>query len=162
MKKFLIWLFVKSIVPKMKIVFTPNEGTSFEWSTNTIYLDVNENCDGFLRHLNKVHLLQYYEDNAMFNMKLGLHDINKIVWQILHEIGHYFTLDFIVEDEDEQTERAICSLIDEETADNSEKIQDMYFNLEKEWQATEWAIRYADRHYRKCMLISKLLGGKNK
>ena len=147
MKKFLIWLFIKSIVPKMKIVFTPNEGSSFEWSTDTIYLDINENCDGFLRHLKTKHHIQ------------DCYRINKIIWQILHEIGHYFTLDFIEEDEDEQTERAICALIDEETANNSEAIQDLYFNLEKEWQATEWAIDYVKTHFTKCRFFSKLLGG---
>ena len=147
MKKFLIWLFIKSIVPKMKIVFIPNEGSSFEWSTDTIYLDVNENCDGFLRHLKSKHHIQ------------DCYRINKIIWQILHEIGHYFTLDFVEEDEDEQTERAICALIDEETANNSEAIQDLYFNLEKEWQATEWAIDYVKTHFAKCRFFSKLLGG---
>ena len=158
MKKFLIWLFIKSIVPKMKVVFTDEE-SSFEWSTDTIYLNLNENVDGFMRHLKKKHLSQYYQDNAAFSMRLSLYDINKTVWQTLHEIGHYFTLDFVEEDEDEQTERAICALIDKDVAENSEAIQDMYFNLEKEWQATEWAIRYTDTHYRKCMLISKLLDG---
>lgn len=147
MKKFLIWLFIKSIVPKMKIVFTPNEGSSFEWSTDTIYLDVNENCDGFMRHLKNVHGIR------------GADNFNIIIWQILHEIGHYFTLDFIDEDEDEQTERAICALIDEETANNSEAIQDLYFNLEAEWQATEWAIDYIKIHFIKCRFFSKLLGG---
>ena len=151
MKKFIIWLFIKSIVPEMKVIFT-DDGSSFEWSTNTVYLDVNENCDGFMRHLKTKHLPQY------FNYHLHLYEFNKIVWQVLHEIGHYFTLDFIEEDEDEQTERAICSLIDKETAENNEKIQDMYFNLEKEWQATEWAIRYVDTHYRKCRFFNKLLG----
>ena len=146
MKKFIIWLFIKSIVPEIKVIFT-DDGSSFEWSTNTVYLDLNENCDGFMRHLKaKHHVIDYYR-------------INKIVWQILHEIGHYFTLDFVEEDEDEQTERAICTLIDKETAENNEKIQDMYFNLEKEWQATEWAKDYIINHFTKCRFFSKLLGG---
>jgi hypothetical protein len=146
MKKFIIWLFIKSIVPEMKVVFA-DDGSSFEWLTNTIYLDINENCDGFMRHLKtKHHVIDYYR-------------INKIIWQILHEIGHYFTLDFVEEDEDEQTERAICTLIDKETAENNEKIQDMYFNLEKEWQATEWAKDYIIKHFTKCRFLGKLLGG---
>ena len=155
MKKFIIWLFIKSIVPERKIIFT-DDGSSFEWSTNTIYLDINENCDGFMRHLHRAHFSNY---ESMFGFHLGLYDFKKTIWQILHEIGHYFTLDFVEEDEDEQTERAICTLIDKETAENNEKIQDMYFNLEKEWQATEWAVDYANCHYRKCRFFNKLLGG---
>ena len=156
MEKIIIWLFIKSINPHLKVVFTDEE-SSFEWSTDTVYLNLNENVDGFMRHLNKVHLIQYYQDNAMFNMNLGLHDINKTIWQVLHEIGHYYTLDFIDESEDEQAERALCALIDKDTAENNEKIQDIYFNLEKEWQATEWAIRYVDKHFTKCKFFNKFL-----
>ena len=155
MKKIIIWLFIKSIVPKMKVRFT-NEESAFEWSTDTIYLNLNENIKGFMRHLKKVHIPQY---DSIYNKHLALYDIHSRVYQVLHEIGHYFTLDFIEEDEDEEMERAICAFIDKETAENSEAIQDMYFNLEKEWQATEWAIDYANTHIRKCMLITKLLGG---
>jgi hypothetical protein len=79
------------------------------------------------------------------------------MWQVLHEIGHYYTLDFIEEDDDEIFERAVCSLIDKDTAENNEKIQDIYFNLEKEWQATEWAISYANKHFKKCKFFNKFL-----
>lgn len=155
MKKFIIWLLIKSIVPKMKVKFV-EDGSSFEYETNTIYLDLNENCDGFMRHLHRVHFGNY---ESMFGFHLGLYDIKKTVWQVLHEIGHYFTLDIADEDEDEQIERAICSLIDRDTAENNEQIMNMYFNLDKEYQATEWAIDYANYHYRKIRLFNKLLGG---
>lgn len=142
MNKIIIILFIKSINPKIKIVFT-NEESSFEWSTDTIYLNLNENCDGFLRHLkNSHHVLDYWK-------------LNKMIWQVLHEIGHYYTLDFI--EEDEQAERALCALIDKETAENNEEIQNIYFNLEKEWEATEWAIRYAKQHFTKCKFFNKFL-----
>ena len=150
MKKIIIWLFIKSINSHLRVVFTDEE-SSFEWSTDTIYLNLNENCDGFMRHLKAKHLPQY------FNYHLHLYEFNKIIWQILHEIGHYFTLDFIEENDDETFERAMCGLIDKNTAENNEKIQDIYFNLEKEWQATEWAIRYADKHYYKCRFFNKFL-----
>ena len=126
MKKFIIWLFIKSIVPKMKVIFT-NEESAFEWSTDTIYLNLNENCDGFMRHLKKEHCPLAFSNHGGFY--LSMYDFKKVIWQVLHEIGHYFTLDFIEENEDEQTERAICALINKETAENNEKIQDMYFNL---------------------------------
>ena len=148
MKNFIIWLFIKSINSKIKLAFA--DESAFEWSTDTVYLNINENCDGFLRHLrNSHHVHDYWK-------------LNKIIWQILHEIGHYYTLDFIEEDEDEEMERAICALIDKETAESNEKIQDIYFNLEKEWQATEWTKEYARNHFNKCRFFSKLLGGQIK
>ena len=48
---------------------------------------------------------------------------------------------------------------DKDTAENNEQIMNMYFNLDKEYQATEWAIDYANYHYRKIRLFNKLLGG---
>lgn len=144
MKKFIILLFIKSINPHLKVVFTDEE-SSFEWSTDTIYLNLNENCHGFLRHLRTEHHVNDYWR------------INKVIWQALHEIGHYYTLDFIEEDDDEIFERAICSLIDKDTAENNVKIQNVYFNLEKEWQATEWAIRYVKQHFTKCKFFNKFL-----
>jgi hypothetical protein len=144
MKKIIIWLFIKSINPHLKVVFTDEE-SSFEWSTDTIYLNLNENCHGFMRHLRTGH---HVNDYWRFN---------KIIWQVLHEIGHYYTLDFIEEDDDEIFERAVCSLIDKDTAENNIKIQNIYFNLEKEWEATEWAIRYAKQHFTKCKFFNKFL-----
>lgn len=144
MKKIIIWLFIKSINPRLKVVFTDEE-SSFEWATDTIYLNLNENCHGFMRHLRTGHHINDYWR------------INKNIWQALHEIGHYYTLDFIEEDEDETFERAVCSLIDKDTAESNEQIQDIYFNLEKEWQATEWAVDYANYHYRKCRFFNKFL-----
>lgn len=141
MKKIIIWLFIKSINPRLKVVFTDEE-SSFEWSTDTIYLNLDENCDGFMRHLRTEHHINDYWR------------INKIIWQVLHEIGHYYTLDFIEED-DEIFERAVCSLIDKDTAENNRKIQDIYFNLNKEWEATEWAIRYVKQHFTKCKFFNK-------
>lgn len=142
MLKILCWLFVKSISPKLKIVFT-DEGSSFEYTTDTVYLTFGENCDGFMRHLKFVHGIR------------GADNFNIVMWQILHEIGHYFTLDYC--EDDEKIERAICALIDENSAKNSEKIQDMYFNLEKEWEATEWGIDYLINNQNKCKIFSKLL-----
>lgn len=144
MKKIIIWLFIKSINPRLKVVFTDEE-SSFEWSTDTIYLNLNENCHGFLRHLRTEHHINDYWR------------INKVIWQVLHEIGHYYTLDFIEEDDDEIFERAVCNLIDKDTAENNVKIQNIYFNLEKEWQATEWAIRYVKQHFVKCKFFNKFL-----
>jgi hypothetical protein len=142
MKKFICWLFAKSITPEIKLVFT-DEGSSFEYATNTVYLNFNDDCDGFIRHLKFVHGLR------------GADNFNVIMWQILHEIGHYFTLDYC--EDNENLERAICALIDEDEAKNSEKIQNIYFNLEKEWEATEWAINYLIDNQKKCTFFSKLL-----
>ena len=142
MNKFFIWLFIKSIVPKLKVKFT-DEGSSFEQSTNTLYLTFNEENFGFMRHLKKVHGVQ------------GADSFDVMIWTILHEIGHYFTIDYCTEDE--TITRIMCSLMDKETVQQSEDIQDMYFNLESEWEATEWAIDYIIKHQAKCEIFNILI-----
>ena len=116
MTKLLCWLFIKSITPEIKIVFS-NNGSSFEYATNTVYLDFNDDCTGFMRHLKFEHGMR------------GADNFNIIMWQMLHEVGHFYTLDYC--EDDESLERTICALIDEDEAKNSEKIQNIYFNLEK-------------------------------
>ena len=142
MTKLLCWLFIKSITPEIKIVFS-NNGSSFEYATNTVYLDFNDDCTGFMRHLKFEHGMR------------GADNFNIIMWQMLHEVGHFYTLDYC--EDDESLERTICALIDEDEAKNSEKIQNIYFNLEKEWEATEWASNYLIFHEKKCTFFSKLL-----
>ena len=142
MKKFICWLFVKSITPDIKLTFT-NEDSSFEYATNTVYLTFGDDCTGFIRRLKFVHGMR------------GADNFNIIMWQILHEIGHYFTPDYC--EDDESLERAICALIDEDEAKNSEKIQNIYFNLEKEYGATEWASNYLIFHKKNALFSQNYL-----
>ena len=141
MKKFFCWLFVKTIVPELKIQFV-KDGSSFDWTEDKIYFQFNEPDCGFMRHLKQVH--HFKKANC----------IHLTIWTLLHEIGHYFTLDDC--EEDLET-KAICSIINKDDAEHMEMLQDMYFNMESEWEATEWAINYVINHYKKCKIFSKLV-----
>lgn len=72
------------------------------------------------------------------------------LWTLLHEIGHYNTVDYA---EDDLIARAICGLASREEALKDLKLQDIYFNIENEWEATEWAIEWINSHKR----IAKIL-----
>ena len=138
--KIFYWLFTKIVCPQIQVKFS-NNGWEYDHIEETIYIDPKDTKDcGFLRHLKKVH---GYKNNYSL-----------MVWSVLHEIGHYHTLDYCEIDE---FTRALIGLISPEEAEKSEKIQDAYFNLEEEWEATEWAIEYAKNHKMLCALFTVLL-----
>jgi hypothetical protein len=140
-----LWLFTKIVCPQIKFGLT-NESTSYERTHEKLLLNPLELADGtdlgFLRHLREVH-------NCPLSYKLSL-------WTILHEIGHYHTLDYCEEDNELEV-RAICAMVDRDKAEHCVEIQDLYFNLESEWEATEWAIDYATTHPFLCRIFNHLL-----
>jgi hypothetical protein len=81
-----------------------------------------------------------------------------MLWTLLHELGHYFTLD-VWETEEEEETRLMCSLISEEEAQSNTAIQDRYFDLSREWEATEWAICFAENNPNITSLLSCCVGG---
>lgn len=120
--------FVKAIDEELSVTFIKGVGYYFETNTNTINVDFTETDDcGFLRHLHEVH-------NCKFAYAYPL-----VLWSILHEIGHYETENEVEETESDEELRFWLSLTGEELAHNT-VIQDRYFNLPSEWEATEWAI----------------------
>ena len=106
--------------------------TELDWATDTIYLnlDGNEPDLGFIRHLREVHK----ERNA--------YTIDESLWAVLHEIGHYMMVDDLDEgwEDEEAPVRAVCAMLSTEQVASSERLQDLYFNLPSEWEATEWAV----------------------
>lgn len=137
MKRLFTFLFAKIVCSEIKIRFS-NNGNYFDNDSNCIYLDPNEQDCGFLRHLSERHFCSFANDYPL------------IMWSILHEIGHYHTLDFC---EDDFEMRMYLSLCD---AENIE-IQNLYFDLETEWEATEWAIEFIEQHPTLCKRFSTLL-----
>lgn len=138
--------FIKSIAP-VSVTFR-TEGFFFDCTKNSVNIDLSEMIDeyGFMRHLRAVHK---YSESDKFSFFL---------WSILHEIGHYFTIDKADED-DEYDERLALAVIDTEKAKKSIAIQNRYFNLESEWLATEWAIKFVKTHKKICREIDKILRG---
>lgn len=137
MKRLFALLFTKIVCSEIKIRFS-NNGSYFDFDSDCIYLDPTENDCGFLRHLAQVHRCNFTNDYPL------------IVWSILHEIGHYYTLPFCDDDYELRLFLTICdpSIIE---------IQDLYFNLESEWEATEWAINFINEHSKLCKYFSKIL-----
>lgn len=139
---FLIWLFIKCVCPSLKVKFIEEGQTAYDWTEECIYVNITEACDefGFLRHLREVHQCKEMKEFSLWT------------WVILHEIGHHFTLDMCEEDEMEM--RAICAIIN--TDKLTPEISDMYFNLESEWEATEWAINFVKSHFGLCKCFTAL------
>ena len=135
-------LFVKLIAPEVKVEKSDEENY-FDFETDTLYLcNTQEGEEMFLRHLREKHQCLFVDD---FKPK---------VWTILHEIGHFETAE-LYDIEEDFAARAAFALIPTDKADK--EMQDLYFDLESEWQATEWAIDYAARHYRKLKVLQGLL-----
>lgn len=137
MKKLFALLFTKMVCSEIKIRFS-NKGSYFDYDSDCIYLDPTEEDCGFFRHLTEVHKCSFADKYPM------------IMWSILHEIGHFYTIDFC---EDDYEMRLFLSLCD----GSKIEIQDSYFNLESEWEATEWAINFIIDNPKLCKKFSKIL-----
>ena len=130
----------KIMAPRLKIRYDDNEQTCYDCNEECLIIGqdfCSDDC-GFMRHLREVH---GYSDADQYCLAL---------WTLLHEIGHYYTIDYA---EDDLWTRAICGLISYEEASKNSELQDIYFNIENEWEATEWAIKWVDSHKR----IAKIL-----
>lgn len=105
--------------------------------------EVDEDDCGFMRHVVKVH---GFKEASSYGYD---------ILTVLHEVGHAKTLDFC--ESDELPTRALCASYSVEEARDSIAIQDLYFNLESEWEATEWAINFIKSHPFLCKAFSVLL-----
>jgi hypothetical protein len=133
------WLFAKIVCPSVKFRYT-KDTCSYDYVQEIVYYNPHENAMGFLRNLKEVH-------KCPLNYGLPL-------WTILHEIGHYHTLD---ECDDDLETRALCAIIPLDKAKDCDKLQDLYYGIESEWVATEWAIDYAKSHPFICRLFNLVL-----
>ena len=140
LKKIIVFLFVKIISPKVKVKYC-EESFSFCFKNNILEYNFHTEDMGFTRHMREYHL---YEPQ----FKL-------LLYSLLHEIGHYYTQDCI--DEEELETRALCSLIPFEVIMKRKDLQNEYFNLKSEFEATEWAIGFAVRHSLFCRVFDSLL-----
>lgn len=152
MREIIAKLFAKSISPKIKL--NPYAGSSaFLTGTNNINITLKEDDPegekAFLQHIALTHKCHF------------VNEISPLAWTILHEIGHYFTDDYLT-DEDREADyeyRKLLSLgiIPDDYSRPDDSIDEAYFNLPAEWEATEWAINYIKKHPRKCLIFGDLL-----
>ena len=126
MKKTEIRNFIQSIAD-VKVSFK-KEGYWYDNEKETINVDLSDLEDmGFMRHLREVHKCKFANEYSL------------TLWSILHEIGHYYTLDDV--EEDDEDDRVALALTTTAVAHNK-KVQNRYFNMPSEWAATEWAIDF--------------------
>ena len=119
----------------------------FENDTITLNLDGTEPDLGFMRHLREVHKEHH------------TYEVDERIWAVLHEVGHYMTVDDLCEgyEEEEEKPRALCALLTTEEVAASPKLQDLYFNLPSEWEATEWACEVVESDLKKYKELTALL-----
>lgn len=125
-------------IADVDVIFDTDDGTYYDGDTETININLDElNQDyGFLRHLRVVHKCEF------------CNKYSPLLWAILHEVGHYYTLDDY-DNEEEEDERIALSLLDDDVLHNP-MVQDRYFNLPSEWGATEWAIHFVENNAELC------------
>lgn len=141
LKKIIIFLFIKTINPRIKIKYD-EDMFAFCFTNNTLYYNFDIIDMGFMRHMRECHKWE-----PQFSVML---------YSLLHELGHYYMQDCI--DENEIETRAYCALFPVECVLKRPDIQDLYFNLESEFEATEWAIEYSVNHRKFCKIFDHLLG----
>lgn len=83
--------------------------------------------------------------------------INLNLFSLLHEIGHYYTMDECDESEEDELTRTLFSVIPYEVAYCDYEITRAYFNLDMEWQATEWAINFCKKNWIMVQILSQKL-----
>ncbi len=146
MNQLLTKLFVKIVCPQVSIRISDDEINCYDSDLERIYFNPNDTEDcGFLRHLREVH---NYPQADRYSLT---------IWTLLHEIGHYNTLDDCDDDEEDLDVRLVFAALDTTDVAHDERAQDLYFNLQAEWEATEWAIAYLDNHKLLCSFFSFLL-----
>lgn len=145
MNKLCIIAFAKYLSPLTRIEFG-KDGNAFDFDRNVLEIDVDELCGsdyGFMRHLKEVHDCSWADD------------ISITIWTIAHEIGHKMTYEDL-ECEGEPLMRDLLNMVDSQKLASDPSVQDLYFNMESEWEATEWAREWIKNHYKLCKLITRM------
>lgn len=144
-------LIAKWLAPEVKVVIDENEMSSFNLEENLLTLgrDNEGGCHWFYEHIKERHNFAHaYRYSLPF-------------WTLMHELGHYFTNKRAIEGEKEIYFRLICACLPKETVEDKRWAYG-YFDLTKEYQATEWAINFIKNHRFRARLynwIAKHQGG---
>ena len=134
-------LAAKIIQPRIKVKISKEDNSNFDHSTDTLTIGYDfEGNPEFMAHLENVHKCDFAREYA------------DRFWTILHEIGHYET-DGEMDDE-EVDDFAYATLVN--FVDNSYANQ-LYFNLPREYAATEWAIEWILLNPRKAKVLNWLV-----
>ena len=138
---------IRSITRGTRVFFKRGDYCYYSADFNKINIDPLDFVDdgGFMRHLRDSH-------NVPFVLWARY---SLATWSILHELGHYFRDEYVNESERDEFIRAFCSIIPRDEV--NEEQQDLYFNLPREYEATEWAVMFAIEHSELCDLLDDYL-----
>lgn len=138
---------VRSITRDTRIFFEHGSYCYYDSDLNKINIDPTDLFDdsGFMRHLRDTHKVPFVLW-ARYSLA---------TWSLLHELGHHFCDEKIDENEHDEFVRAFCSTIPRNETDK--ETQNLYFNLPREYEATEWAIEFAWEHRELCDLLDDYL-----
>ena len=142
-----IKIVVKSIAPKVKVVYDPESETCFDHDLKAVIIgdDFRDDDYGFMRHIKYNHNFAEAYD----------YSIN--LWSILHELGHYFVGDNGYVSEEELAQYAICAMMPHDVAKDNPYLQNLYFDIPAEYNATEWAITWIMKHRKLAKIFNELV-----
>lgn len=147
----LIQTIARQTEEEISVLFAEDEPMAYDWENNAVIigydLDDEQSTSAFLDHLRNTHKCNFARK---FSARL---------WSVLHEVGHHFTQDDELYENDLEM-RAILALVPTPTTDEGYRnIANMYFDLPSEYEATEWAINYVRNNYTECQQFDQKLKG---
>lgn len=136
--------FINFYFPNLGVRVRQSKENSADYEKRILRLNLRDDEDfGFMRHLRESHCCE-------------LSCISSMIWTILHEVGHFVTIDEI-SDEDYETSLSIKAYLSVVDIENDTTLQDEYFNTPTEWKATEWAIEWVVKNFDDAYHASKEL-----
>lgn len=124
--KTIVRLFDRSI----KVERDNTLNTCFDFDTNVLNIGYDKyDTEKFKAHMSECH---------QFNPSKAADD----VWVVLHELGHFFTDEDVYDNHEAFQMAAIMRL----AMGLTEKENYDYYNMPREWEATEWAIDWVRHH----------------
>lgn len=127
--------------------------------TDIEYLMANDFC--YLSTTDTVHCSffaiksdEYWQKFIGRKFGLKLYDYDMWIFSVLHEIGHYNTLDEVT-DRDYNYSRFVKWIIERPFVSGTKLANDIYFGLPDEIIATAWAVRFFRKHKKLCRRLSE-------
>lgn len=149
--KVICYTFIKSITPTTKVYFKKNEGSYYSHDNEiNIQLDFRkEDVANFTEHLYTQHKCKV------------AYKIHPYIWKMLHEIGHFYTIEYCEEDPWAlfiiEIENTNCK-----TKEEKKEIDFVYYNMPVEYAATDWAANFVKNNKKKIIFYNKIFNFINK
>lgn len=147
--KIICYTFIKSITPTTKVCFKKDVGSYYSDDNEiNIQLDFRkENVANFTEHLYTQHKCKV------------AYKIHPYIWKMLHEIGHFYTIEYC---ETDPLALLIIESADCKTEKEKKDVDFFYYNMPVEYAATDWAANYVKNNKKKIVFYNKIFNFINK